>query len=213
MLKSRRVFALVLFALVSAPCSADIYSFIDEEGRAHFADVQLDARYELYMKTKPRVEAPVAAAEDAPKTDAAAFESAAPLQARKRYGDMIAKVAREQKVDPALLHAVVTVESAYNPRAKSPKGASGLMQLMPDTAKRYGVSDLFDPLQNLRAGALYLRDLLSLFNNNLRLVIAAYNAGEGAVIRSGRTIPPYPETRAYVQRVLQHYQPAARARL
>jgi soluble lytic murein transglycosylase-like protein len=82
------------------------------------------------------------------------------------------------------------------------------MQLMPETAKRYGVSDLFDPLENLRAGARYLRDLLGLFNNNLRLVIAAYNAGEGAVIRSGRAIPPYPETRAYVQRVLAHYQPA-----
>jgi soluble lytic murein transglycosylase-like protein len=119
---------------------------------------------------------------------------------------MIARVAREQKLDPALLHAIVTVESAYNAHAKSPKGATGLMQLMPATAKRYGVTDLLNPLENLRAGARYLRDLLALFNDNLRLVLAAYNAGEGAVIRSGNRIPPYPETRAYVPRVLQHYE-------
>jgi soluble lytic murein transglycosylase-like protein len=129
-----------------------------------------------------------------------------PLQAGKRYADMIAKVAREQKLEPALLHAVIAVESAYNPQAKSPKGATGLMQLMPDTAKRYGVTDLLNPLENLRAGARYLRDLLGMFNNNLKLVLAAYNAGEGAVIRSGNAIPNYPETRSYVPRVLQHYE-------
>jgi soluble lytic murein transglycosylase-like protein len=207
MIKRRRVFALVLLALVSAPCSADIYSFMDAEGRAHFSDVQLDSRYQLFMKTKPRIEETVPAAEAAPAAETAVFSRPAPLQSRKLYGELIAKVAREQQVDAALLHAVVSVESAYNARAISPKGATGLMQLMPDTAKRYGVSDLFDPLENLRAGARYLRDLLGMFNNNLRLVIAAYNAGEGAVIRSGRAIPPYPETRAYVQRVLQLYQP------
>jgi soluble lytic murein transglycosylase-like protein len=209
MIQRRRVFALVLLALVSAPSSADIYSFIDEEGRGHFSDVQLDPRYQLYMKSKPPEATPLQAlAEVAPGAETAAFVRPTALQARRLYGDMIAKVAREQKVDAALLHAVVTVESAYNPQALSPKGATGLMQLMPDTAKRYGVSDMLDPQENLRGGARYLRDLLALFNNNLRLVIAAYNAGEGAVIRAGRTIPPYPETRAYVQRVLQLYQPA-----
>jgi soluble lytic murein transglycosylase-like protein len=119
---------------------------------------------------------------------------------------MIARVAREQKVEPALLHAVVMAESAYNPRARSPKGATGLMQLMPATGKRYGAKDLLNPLQNLRAGARYLRDLLALFDNNLGLVLAAYNAGEGAVMRSGNTIPPYPETRKYVPRVLEYYE-------
>ena len=208
MIRRRRVFALVLLALASAPASADIYSFIDSEGRAHFSDVQLDSRYELFMKTKPRAEAAAPAPETVPTVDAPVLARPGPLHSRKIYGDMIARVAREQKVDAALLHAVVSVESSYNARAISPKGATGLMQLMPDTAKRYGVSDLFDPLENLRAGARYLRDLLGMFNNNLRLVIAAYNAGEGAVIRSGRAIPPYPETRAYVQRVLQLYQPA-----
>jgi soluble lytic murein transglycosylase-like protein len=125
---------------------------------------------------------------------------------QKRYADMITKVAREQKLEPALLHAVVMAESAYNPRAKSRKGATGLMQLMPETAKRYGVSDRLNPLENLRGGARYLRDLLALFDNNLRLVLAAYNAGEGAVMRSGNAIPNYPETRAYVPRVLRHYE-------
>jgi soluble lytic murein transglycosylase-like protein len=209
MIKRRRALGLLLLALACAPASADIYSFIDEEGRIHVSDVKLDSRYELYMKSRPAPEAaPLAAAEVEATPESAAFTRPTPLQARRLYRDMIAKVAREQNVDAALLHAVVTVESAYNPHAMSPKGATGLMQLMPDTAKRYGVTNSLDPQENLRGGARYLRDLLAMFNNNLRLVIAAYNAGEGAVIRSGRAIPPYPETRAYVQRVLQHYQPA-----
>ncbi|MES2561805.1 MAG: lytic transglycosylase domain-containing protein, partial [Pseudomonadota bacterium] len=150
--------------------------------------------------------APQASTHTTPVTINTAFSDPTPLQSRKRYADMITRVAREQKLDPALLHAVVTVESAYNAQAVSPKGATGLMQLMPDTGKRYGVTNLMDPLQNLRAGARYLRDLLAMFNNNLRLVIAAYNAGEGAVIRAGHAIPPFRETRAYVPRVLQHYE-------
>lgn len=101
---------------------------------------------------------------------------------------------------------MVTVESAYDPRAVSPKGATGLMQLMPDTAKRFGVTDRTDPLENLRGGARYLNVLMAMFDNNLRLVIAAYNAGEGAVMRNGNRIPPYPETRAYVPRVLHYYE-------
>jgi soluble lytic murein transglycosylase-like protein len=209
MIRRSQVFGLVLLAAAAAPCHADIYAFLDENGVAHFSDHQVDSRYQLYMKTKPPAE-PAAAATPAPEGPAAAQTAApggpGPLQASKRYADMIAKVAQEQKLEPALLHAVITVESAYNPQAKSPKGATGLMQLMPDTAKRYGVTDLLNPLENLRAGARYLRDLLGMFNNNLRLVLAAYNAGEGAVIRSGNAIPNYPETRAYVPRVLQHYE-------
>lgn len=203
---TRRLFGLVSLALLSAPCSADIYGFIDEHGSAHFSDVQLDSRYKLYMKTAPapKTLAPQANPETVPVQEPAS--GALMLKGHTRYAAMIAKVAREQKLDPALLHAVVSVESAYNPQAKSPKGATGLMQLMPDTAKRYGVSDLLNPLENLRAGARYLRDLLALFDKNLRLVIAAYNAGEGSVRRFGNAIPPFPETRAYVPRVLQHYE-------
>jgi soluble lytic murein transglycosylase-like protein len=108
-------------------------------------------------------------------------------------------------VDPALLHAVVTVESGYNARALSPKGAVGLMQLMPDTARRYAVGDIWDPVDNVRGGARYLRDLLGMFNDNLSLAIAAYNAGEKAVIRYGHRIPPYSETQNYVPKVLGFY--------
>jgi soluble lytic murein transglycosylase-like protein len=204
---TRRAFALVLFALAAAPCSADIYSYIDEQGRGHFSDVPLDSRYELYMKEKPRADAALAPQGAASAPDLAeAVPTAAPLQGRRHYVDMIARVAREQKVDAALIHAVVSAESSYNPAAKSAQGATGLMQLMPDTAKRYGVTDLLNPLENLRAGARYLKDLLSLFDNNLRLAVAAYNAGEGAVKRSGNRIPAYAETRAYVPRVMQLYQ-------
>jgi soluble lytic murein transglycosylase-like protein len=205
MLTRRRVFALVLFALSAAPCSADIYSYIDEQGRGHFSDVPIDSRYELYMKEKPRADAQAAPPSIVFPELAEPVQAAAPLQGRRHYVDMIARVAREQKVDAALIHAVVSAESAYNPAARSAQGATGLMQLMPDTAKRYGVTDLLNPLENLRAGARYLKDLLSLFNNNLRLAVAAYNAGEGAVKRSGNRIPAYAETRAYVPRVMQFY--------
>jgi soluble lytic murein transglycosylase-like protein len=205
MMKLAYVFGLVLLALSAAPAHADIYGFVDENGNAHFADRKIDSRYKLYMKTPPP--APAAAAEASAEPPAAVGRVAVRgPKARAHYVDLIARVAKEQRVDPALLHAVVTVESAYNPHARSPKGATGLMQLMPDTAKRYGVTDLVNPTENLRAGAMYLRDLAAMFDNNLRLVLAAYNAGEGAVARSGNRIPPYPETRAYVPRVLKHYE-------
>ena len=207
MIRRSHVFGLVLLALAAPPCLADIYGFVDEHG-VHLSDVALDSRYKLYMKTKPPVAdksvAPQASAETQPGLPPAA--AAAMPKVHKPYAAMIAKVAREQKLEPALLHAVVMAESAYNPRARSHKGATGLMQLMPETAKRYGVSDRLNPLENLRGGARYLRDLLALFDNNLRLVLAAYNAGEGAVMRSGNAIPNYPETRAYVPRVLEHYE-------
>jgi soluble lytic murein transglycosylase-like protein len=108
-------------------------------------------------------------------------------------------------LEPALLHAVISAESGYDPQARSPKGAWGLMQLMPNTTQRFGVSDAADPTANLQGGARYLRWLLDLFKDS-RLALAAYNAGEGAVQRYGHTIPPYPETRTYVRRVLEFYQ-------
>jgi soluble lytic murein transglycosylase-like protein len=112
-------------------------------------------------------------------------------------------IARQHDLYPELLHAVIRTESAYNPAALSSAGAVGLMQLMPGTAKRYGVPDIWDPVENLRGGARYLRDLLDLFGNDLRLALAAYNAGENAVIKYGNRIPPYPETQRYVRKVLQ----------
>jgi soluble lytic murein transglycosylase-like protein len=210
MIRRSHVYGLALLALSAAPCSADIYRYIDENGGAHFSDVRIDPRYELYLKTRPPVAEAAAAQPDNVEPAAALVRAPAfrptHVKVNPRYAEMIAKVAREQKIEPALLHAVVTVESAYNPRAKSRKGAAGLMQIMPDTGKRYGVTDLFNPLKNLTAGAKYLRDLLALFDNNLRLAIAAYNAGEGAVMRSGNAIPPYAETQAYVPRVLRYYE-------
>jgi soluble lytic murein transglycosylase-like protein len=119
------------------------------------------------------------------------------------YDDLIRQHAREQGVRADLVRAVMQVESAFNPRARSPKGALGLMQLMPATIKQFGVSDPFDPAQNIGAGVRYLRDLLDRYQNNEALALAAYNAGPGAVDNHGQTVPPYRETRDYVAHVNQ----------
>jgi soluble lytic murein transglycosylase-like protein len=126
-------------------------------------------------------------------------------EGRRRYSPFIAQAAAENSLSPELLHAVVQVESAYDPLAISPKGAVGLMQLMPATAARMGVANRRDPLANLRGGARYLRELVTLFDGELPLVLAAYNAGEQAVQRHDRKIPPYAETQAYVRAVLRRY--------
>lgn len=125
---------------------------------------------------------------------------------KARFEKIISEVASIYGVDQALLHAVITVESGYSPNAVSRKGASGLMQLMPATARRYGVADSFDPVQNLHGGTQYLRDLLKLFNSDVGLALAAYNAGERAVLKHGRRIPPFRETTRYVPRVLAFYK-------
>ena len=121
---------------------------------------------------------------------------------KQKYADLIAKAAAKHQINPKLLHAVIQAESAYNPHAISTAGAVGLMQLMPDTARRYGVTDRNDAEQNIDGGTRYLKDLLTMFNANLELAVACYNAGEGAVIKYNHTIPPYPETQNYVQQVL-----------
>ena len=196
---------LLLAALVpSGWAHADIYGFIDENGVAHLSNTPLDHRYYLFKKeSRPAL---------LPGTDDSSVPVAAPRRTtrvnpadRKYYTPLISAIAEELALDPALLHAVITVESGYNPKARSPKGAIGLMQLMPDTARRYDVADIWDPGDNVRGGARYLRDLLAAFNNNLSLALAAYNAGEGAVAQYGNKIPPFAETLAYVPRVLQQY--------
>lgn len=116
------------------------------------------------------------------------------------YDPYIEQVARDNGVDPSLVKAVALVESGFNPKAVSSKGARGLMQLMPATAKQYGVSNLHDPYQNLRAGAAHLRDLLDEFDGNVTLALAAYNAGSGAVRRYGG-VPAYAETQDYVKKI------------
>ncbi|HTD02961.1 lytic transglycosylase domain-containing protein, partial [Undibacterium sp.] len=122
------------------------------------------------------------------------------------FKDMIEDAARQHDLDPNLLHAMIKVESGYNPQALSAKGARGLMQLMPDTARRFGVSDAFNPKENIRAGAEYVQWLLKLFQGDVELALAGYNAGEQAVIRAGYRIPNYGETQKYVPKVMAHYK-------
>ena len=127
-------------------------------------------------------------------------------KAARRYAPIVDRVARDHGIESALLHAVISVESRYDSNALSPAGASGLMQLMPATAKHYGVADPFDPEQNMQGGARYLRYLLDKFDRDIGLALAAYNAGETAVYKHGNRIPPYRETTDYVHRVLAIYR-------
>jgi soluble lytic murein transglycosylase-like protein len=192
-------------------CAADIWGYVDEHGVAHLSHQRVDNRYQLFRKEPER---PVIEAFVPPPVPAPYFASAVspnapviPVSAalRAQFAPLIARVAQEFSLDPMLLHAIITVESGYNPLARSTAGATGLMQLMPQTAARYGVRNILDPLENLQGGARYLRFLLELIKNNLDLALAAYNAGEGAVMQAGNRIPNYAETRAYVPSVLTHY--------
>ncbi len=195
-------------AILSAAgaANADIYGYVDERGVTHFSNVPVDQRYYLFKKDRKETTFPGSSLViiNVPATTSRRTTHVNPVH-RKQFSPLISVVAKENGLDPALLHAVITVESGYNPNARSPKGASGLMQLMPETARRYKVTDIWDPRQNMSGGARYLRDLLSMFNNNMSLALAAYNAGENAVIQYGNRIPPYAETRSYVPRVMQHY--------
>ncbi len=123
-----------------------------------------------------------------------------------RFSDIIVEASRKWNVQPELLRAIIAVESKFNPRAVSKRGARGLMQLMPETARRFAVGDLFDPRVNVLAGAQYLRFLLDLFRGDIELAVAAYNAGENAVIRAGYRIPAFAETQSYVPAVMEHYR-------
>lgn len=171
---------------------ADIYKYVDKHGRVHLTDRPQHDGYRRLVKTwKGWREARI--------------DYRGASENRRRYTPAIAHAAKVHRLPPALLHAVITAESAYDPNAVSTAGAVGLMQLMPGTAKRYGVRNRRDPNSNVAGGTQYLRDLLNLFDNNVVLALAAYNAGENAVINYGRRIPPYPETQTYVRRVLKYY--------
>jgi soluble lytic murein transglycosylase-like protein len=183
--------------LSCAAARADIYGFVDEDGTVNLANHPTVDRYELWERSPKAPASRDAAAPPAPGDLAGRYD---------RYRPLVNEAARAAEVDAALVHAVIAVESRYNPKAVSKKGASGLMQLMPDTARRYGVADVFDPAQNIRAGARYLSDLLRMFNKDVKLALAAYNAGEHVVARYGNKIPPYRETAAYVPKVLAYYK-------
>lgn len=187
------------FAAVARPALADIYMFKDERGVVHFTNIPNgDKRFRLLRKEEGT--SPAARAAGMPQVFMPTEENI------RRFAPMIETVSRTHGVDVALVHAVISAESGYNPFALSKAGARGLMQLMPDTARRYGVQNIMDPAENITGGVKYLRDLLSLFNGNLELAVAAYNAGENAVIRSGNRIPPYTETLYYVPKVLGFYR-------
>ena len=171
------------------------YLFRDAEGISHYTNrkasgkgMTLVSRRPIYYYGKPRSGGP------APVLKV--------LKERiRKYRPLIMQAARDTGLDANLIHAVILAESAYNPKALSPKGAMGLMQLMPQTAKRFNVTDAYDPAQNIRGGTRYLKFLMERFGNDTDLVTAAYNAGEGAVEKYGRSIPPYKETQEYVRKV------------
>ncbi|WP_248919875.1 lytic transglycosylase domain-containing protein [Pseudomonas entomophila] len=130
----------------------------------------------------------------------------AQLVTGRPYADLVAAAALANDVPQALLHALIKAESGYNPKARSAKGAGGLMQLMPDTARELGVKDVLDPQANLQGGARYLKRMLTLFDNDITLAVAAYNAGPEAVLSRGKVVPPFAETRRYVPTVLRDYR-------
>jgi len=187
--KRRFPWGLLLCGL-PAVARADIYTFVDSSGVAHFSNVPTDGRYQLLLTSPPQ--------EPGDRT-------AHWLAKSQEFDRFIERAAQQAAVRPELLRAVIVVESAFNPRAISARGAVGLMQLRPATARRYGVSNAFDPEQNIRAGARYLRDLMLRYGNNLELTLAAYNAGEDAVEHYGRSVPPFAETRHYVPTVIRVY--------
>jgi soluble lytic murein transglycosylase-like protein len=189
--------SLIVMAAVLVPgfACADIFAFTDSQGVTHFSNVPSDTRFKLLIAAPPDPAAPVAPG-----------RSVDWLARSAQYDQAIAGAAKANTIQAALVRAVIVVESGFNPRAVSKKGAVGLMQLQPATAKRYGVKNIYDPEQNIRAGAHYLSDLLTRFDSNLELALAAYNAGEQAVERYGRHVPPFRETMSYVPSVMRVYQ-------
>jgi len=185
------IFALgVFFAvqiLVTSNAYADIYKYVDEDGVLHLTNVPSvpNAKYVLILKEK-RVH----------------FKSDIDIN---KYDHIIAKAAKKYKVDEALIKAIIKAESNFNHEAVSPVGAQGLMQLMPATAYALQVEDVFQPENNIEGGVRYLRYLLNTYRGDLRLALAAYNAGETAVAKYSNNVPPFRETRNYINRVMSYY--------
>ena len=193
------VLAALALVLAPGPAAADIFSYTDDEGVIHFSNkAAADARYHVYLKS--------------PKHGASAragvvpvMPSDASVERFSRYDEWIRQAAILYQIPEELIRAVIMCESNYDARAVSPTGAQGLMQLMPETGTRMQVRDAFDPRENIFGGTRYLRVLANMFNGDLALTVAGYNAGEGAVVRYAG-IPPYEETQGYVIRVLSYYR-------
>ncbi len=222
-----KLLGVLAIAGVYLPALADVWGYVDAQGIAHFAPEKLDERYQLFFKTGESfsagggVAAPTSPPPKASVQDADGARAQAKLLAffdvspgYKAVKHLIKDASVLHGIDYELLQALIAAESGYDPRAISPKGAVGLMQLMPPTAERYGVKSdqktplaqkLTDPRTNIRAGSSYLRDLIKMFPGELELAVAAYNSGEGAVQRAGNKIPNYPETKNYVKTVMQMY--------
>ena len=186
-------FVVSLLAVASAGAATRIYTYVDADGVKHFTDMPDNNRYRLLVLSPNEM------------TQSGDHYSANMLARASQYDAIIEKAAVSAAVEPNLLRAVIVVESGFNSRAVSRRGAVGLMQLMPATASRFGVSNPYDPLENVHGGARYLKFLMDRFGQNVRLALAAYNAGEEAVDRNGGQIPPFTETMAYVPKVLKIY--------
>jgi soluble lytic murein transglycosylase-like protein len=183
-----------LLAASAAAAGSKIYAYVDADGVRHYTDVPDNSLYRrLFLSPHDRT-----ASGD--RYDSMLLAKAG------RYDSIIETAAISASVEPNLLRAVIVVESGFNSRAVSKRGAIGLMQLMPATASRYGVSNPYDPRENVHAGARYLKFLMDRFGQDVRLALAAYNAGEQAVDRNGGQVPPFTETLAYVPRVLKIYR-------
>lgn len=210
--------AALLLACGLAPARADIWGYVDEQGVAHFSAEQVDERYQLFFRggesfdTRAGVKPPREVAVPTGQAKLLAFFDISP--SFKQVKHHLRAASAEHGVEFELLQALIATESGFDPHAVSPKGAVGLMQIMPATAQRYGVSGdithtvpakLRDPRTNIRTGTRYLRDLIRRFPGQLELALAAYNAGEGAVQRAGNRIPNYRETQNYVKTVMHLY--------
>jgi soluble lytic murein transglycosylase-like protein len=185
------VIALFCLLFLTSPSSAGIYRYEDENGVIHFTNCPRDAKFKLYIRES--------------KEDVGGRNSFSYIRDSNQYDALISEFSKKYQVDFALIKAVIRAESGFNPTAVSRKGAKGLMQLMPETASRVNVSNVFNPRENIEGGVRYLKYLLSLFNDDLRLSLAAYNAGEN-IVAEVRSIPPYRETVDYVKKVLSYYQ-------
>jgi len=185
-------FLLPLLLLVQSISLADIYKYVDDEGVMHFTDAPTDRRFKIFMRDLKK--------DRKLRTN---FKIGALCRNPDEFEPIVKSVASEYGVDKNLVKAVIHAESGYNPNAVSPKGAQGLMQLMPKTAQGLKVPNSFDPKDNIRGGVRYLRFLLDTFKGDVTLALAAYNAGLSRVNQYGG-VPPYQETRNYISRVLSY---------